>query len=762
MNVYADNTELNPETTKSATWQIVKPAGLEPYIIITRAEWPSVNDDFFSGFSTFFQTLGANWNAHGKVVNGNGPANKNGILASYWFKINPGFVGQTNFDINPDNTDFGDSQANPQLFSIENTAFTVLSNDTIPPVVTLFEPQDSQTMTHATMNFSATFTDNENLSNATLYVWNSTGNVVVQQTTLITGTSDSANLEATLPSGGTYHWNYLARDLANNMAFADTNFTVIYNAPDTTAPSVSILYPSAAAYTNQITQLNYAASDDVALDSCWYSLDNGVINTSIVCGANATGLNSGEGNSIWRVYANDTSGNVGSASVTFFVDSIAPLVSYGAFTELNNSLLNRNNIVVNATASDTNLGSVLVRLFNFGMSLIMSATTTTSPNFVNFTGLPDGVYYFDAVANDTLNNFNIAELRTVRIDTTAPLVTINSPLNVTYTSTSLVFNVTLNEQGSVDYSLDNGVTNVTMTSSDGLHFTSPATLGNGVYTFRVYARDSVGNTNNAASVVFSVNTDVTPPKVTIKTPLNITYNVSSIVFKVTLNEQGSEVKYSLDNGVTNVTMTRSATNKTFTSTASVNNGAYTFRAYAKDLAGNQNNTAKISFSVNVPQKRVFVTSFTIPNPNFINTSGADAYCTQAKTQAGLNGTFIAWVSFNGTNAKDRVLDMKYVRMDGATVASSKSDLVDGSVANPISVDEYGNSVPSGTLVITGTKNNGLTANNICNNWQGITNTSTKKGAIGNAFYTNKSWTYDQAGSLCKNMFNTQRLYCFEI
>src|SRR3989344_5584247 len=82
MNVYADNTELNPESTAGANWQIVQPSGLGPYIVITRAEWPSVNDDFFSGFSIFFQTLGANWNAHGKSVTGTGPANKNGILAS--------------------------------------------------------------------------------------------------------------------------------------------------------------------------------------------------------------------------------------------------------------------------------------------------------------------------------------------------------------------------------------------------------------------------------------------------------------------------------------------------------------------------------------------------------------------------------------------------------------------------------------------------------------------------------------------------------
>ena len=578
MNVYADNTELNPETTKSATWQIVKPAGLEPYIIITRAEWPSANDDFFNGFSTFFQTLGANWNAHGKVVNGNGPANKNGILASYWFKINPGFVGQTNFDINPDNTDFGDSQANPQFFSIENTAFTVLSNDTIPPVVTLVSIGFGDAVSSPEVNFGATFTDNEALASATLYVWDSGNNVIFQQSVPLSGLSGSADIPFTLPSGGTYHWNYQALDAANNMAFALDNSSVTYTPSDVTPPNVVI----------------------------------------------------------------------------------------------------------------------------------------------------------------------------------------NAPLNITYNVTSLTFSVDLNENGTVQYSLNNGITNVTMTSSDGLHFTSPATLGNGVYTFRVYATDVAGNANNTAKVTFSVNTDVTPPKVTISAPLNITYNVSSIIFKVLLNEQGSEVKYSLDNGVTNVTMARSANNKTFTRTASVNNGAYTFRAYAKDLAGNQNNTAKVSFTMNAPQKRVFVTSFTIPNPNFINPSGADAYCTQAKTQAGLNGTFIAWVSFNGTNAKDRVLDMKYVRMDGATVASSKSDLVDGSVANPVSLDQYGNGVPAGSFVMTGTKDNGFTATNICNNWQGITNTSTKKGALGNAFYTNKSWTYSQTAALCKNMFNTQRLYCFEI
>ncbi len=87
---------------------------------------------------------------------------------------------------------------------------------------------------------------------------------------------------------------------------------------DTTPPVINITSPqNSENYTNQITEINYTATDD-NLESCWYSLNQGVTNTTTACNTIITGISSFNGENTWTVYANDTAGNQASESVTFF------------------------------------------------------------------------------------------------------------------------------------------------------------------------------------------------------------------------------------------------------------------------------------------------------------------------------------------------------------------------------------------------------------------------------------------------------------
>lgn len=84
------------------------------------------------------------------------------------------------------------------------------------------------------------------------------------------------------------------------------------------APFVSILYPENTTYGENVSQLNYSASDVISLDSCWYSIDEGATNSSANdCTSNFTGLSSSEGLNTWISYVNDTSGNENSSIVYF-------------------------------------------------------------------------------------------------------------------------------------------------------------------------------------------------------------------------------------------------------------------------------------------------------------------------------------------------------------------------------------------------------------------------------------------------------------
>ncbi|MEK6899059.1 MAG: LamG-like jellyroll fold domain-containing protein [Nanoarchaeota archaeon] len=123
-----------------------------------------------------------------------------------------------------------------------------------------------------------------------------------------------------------------------NRTLSDSEIVQLYNngngiiiSFDQYAPNVSIISPQNITYFEQINILSYIASDDIGLDSCWYSTDNGVTNTSVTCGTNVTGLQANEGSNTWKVWAKDTSGKISGDSVTFeySVDERTDLYLFG-------------------------------------------------------------------------------------------------------------------------------------------------------------------------------------------------------------------------------------------------------------------------------------------------------------------------------------------------------------------------------------------------------------------------------------------------
>ena len=82
-------------------------------------------------------------------------------------------------------------------------------------------------------------------------------------------------------------------------------------------PSVNVIYPANASYSSHVTEFNYTVISS-NLDSCWYSLNGGANNFSVICGNNVSGITSSEGSNTWKVYANNSEGE-GSDSVTFVV-----------------------------------------------------------------------------------------------------------------------------------------------------------------------------------------------------------------------------------------------------------------------------------------------------------------------------------------------------------------------------------------------------------------------------------------------------------
>ena len=117
-----------------------------------------------------------------------------------------------------------------------------------------------------------------------------------------------------------------------------------------------------------------------------------------------------------------------------------------------------------------------------------------------------------------------------------------------------------------------------------------------VVRWRVYANDTSNNWN--ASQIFSLTTtDVTPPLLTVLSPVNTTYGTSWFWANVSLNEAGSAAWYSLD-GLANQSLTQLNSTYFYANVTSAQ-GSHYIAFYANDTSGNENASATIHFTLNI-------------------------------------------------------------------------------------------------------------------------------------------------------------------
>jgi hypothetical protein len=134
-------------------------------------------------------------------------------------------------------------------------------------------------------------------------------------------------------------------------------------------------------------------------------------------------------------------------------------------------------------------------------------------------------------------------------------------------------------------------------------------------------------------------------------------------------------------------------------------------------------------------------------------AAADDICAARAADAGLDGTFIAWLSSPEESADARLTHAStpYARTDGAEVAADWEDLVDGQLAAPIDRDEHGEPVAGD--VWTGTLTSGEPAEVTC---AGFVNPAVS-GVCGSSNATDSTWT-DNIEPPCTSAL---RLYCVQ-
>lgn len=160
-------------------------------------------------------------------------------------------------------------------------------------------------------------------------------------------------------------------------------------------------------------------------------------------------------------------------------------------------------------------------------------------------------------------------------------------------------------------------------------------------------------------------------------------------------------------------------------------------------------------------------------------SGADQICATHATMGCLPGTYMAWLSTATESPSTRFTqdNIPWRRVDGAIVSNGYNDLVDGTVSNPINLDELGNMGPLANitgcdpdLAWSGTAPDGtpltmtmaptpepLGPENRCDEW-----TSTaSSGQWGKFGASTSNWTVYCTGEGSGSCQLATALYCFE-
>ena len=312
------------------------------------------------------------------------------------------------------------------------------------------------------------FTVNSTGQNLTVIPWcaiytNKTGSVALEAnySLIANGTSIKSIGFADSTAIDSYRWNVTCSN-GSTLYSADQNVTF---GVDGNIPSVSLDSPAFGSYLTSTTPpfvtltFGYTPTDSSNLDSCVLyhnisgsfiaNITNSSVETGITDFMNITNVT--DGTYGWNVLCNDSASNSAFAiqNFTLTVDSLVPSgIAWGS--PLNNSNSNDSTPTVrwNLT-TETNFEKYQVRVYPFvnRTEPIQSIDVTNiSQNFTTLSNIEnDGTYYLEVEAFDLAgNSVNSTSLLYYNLYTVTLNMTLNSPLNNTYTAdNNVVFNVTV-------------------------------------------------------------------------------------------------------------------------------------------------------------------------------------------------------------------------------------------------------------------------------------------------------------------------------
>ncbi|MEK6927532.1 MAG: LamG domain-containing protein [Nanoarchaeota archaeon] len=452
-----------------------------------------------------------------------------------------------------------------------------------------------------------------------------------------------------------------------------------------------------------------------SLDSPVYLMTSNATGT----GFNFTNTSIPDGVYTVKFFANDTYGNINStvAAINFTVDTVAPNV-----TVVNPLNQNYSTSVINFNVTTSENATCNYTITSGATNYTMTGNATgTGFGAVN-SSVPDGQYTVRYYCADIAGNLNSSVTRAFGIDTVAPNVAILSPANQNYSTSVINFNVTTNENSTCNYTLNEGVTNYTMTgNATGIGFNATnSSVPVGQYTVRYYCADILGNLNDGATREFGVLSSTISSCGSYGTlgAYTLSQNISGTGTCITLEDynnieincQGYTITYGTSAGATvhgiygsfasvknNITIKNCNIVRTNTSTAG--SGIYAIRINASTIF---NNTINVTGSSAISGINIGTTSGNLNISNNTIYTGASG----AGTAAILTSTSDVAGLYIGSNQILSGYNGGTSGFDGISITAGYGAVVE---YNNISV--YGSGSNKG-MYATGTSNANFTSNTL--------------------------------------------------
>ncbi|MFX1453891.1 MAG: hypothetical protein ACFFDB_00815 [Promethearchaeota archaeon] len=385
-------------------------------------------------------------------------------------------------------------------------------------------------------------------------------------------------------TSGIYIIKFYARDILGNIGYAEVTVE-----KDITSPFIQINSPTSTDVFGQGAPYFDVTITDSYLDSMWYTVDNGLTNIPLFSLTGAIDQTEwdkrGSGTVPIRFYANDTMGNVNYKEVILTKDLISPLV------------------IINSPFENEIFGSlapsfdILVLEMNLDYMWYTLDNGLTNIPLISFTGTIDqtewnkkgtGIVSIKFYAMDEGGNLGFAEVN-VEKDIDLPIITINTPImNNFYGPNAPHFDLSIQEPN-IDlmwYTLDFGINSAYFNDFTGtIDQTEWDKFSNGTVIIRFYVRDKGGN--EAYSEII-VKKDIFAPVITIITPeIGDIFVDFPPIYSITVDDPNLDsIWFTLDEGITNTTITDLTGVIDLNPWESIPDGHTTLKFYAMDKAGN--------------------------------------------------------------------------------------------------------------------------------------------------------------------------------